>query len=247
MKNKVMRFLGQQGMSMVEIMMAVGMLSVVSIGVMQLSKNMNKTSRTATKNFDIEGVMREISQHMANLDNCSATVFGASGSGNTVLTGLKELDATNNGAIQRHPRLYASTTSSPKYVANGMIINGMYLKWKSNTTTGANYDLYVSFMKSVKANSSALAKDMTWGQNIVTRKLPLTLDNCNRFIAVGNTQQAAAGKCNAAGGGSGMAGTAYVSLYSAAGANANAMGVSDTQYFVSCRVCSTRTTVNGCL
>ena len=235
--------LSQLGMSMIEIMMAVGMLSVISLGIMSMSKNMTKASKTASKNFDIETVMREIQSHMSINDNCTATVLGASGSGDTVVTSMKYF-AANSGSLYKHDRLKASTLTTPYYVSNGMIINGMYLNWVANTGNGASYELKVTFIKNVKEAKTAGAQITTYGPNIVTRKIPLQLDNCSRSVAVGNSQQAAAGQCTSSGG---SPGTEFIPIYSAAGAVANAMGVSDTQWFTSCRICAVRTTVNGCL
>lgn len=244
----------QLGMSLLEVMMAVAMLSVVSLGVMTLNKNMNKTSKTAQRAMDIDGVMREIQNHMTNRENCSATVVGASGSGSTVITSLKSIDtrASTNGSIQAHPRIKASTMAAPAFLAPGLIINGMALRWLSNTTTGSNYELAVTFVKSVKAatQTTTAAADGMFGPNIVVRKIPLQLDNCDRYVAFGNTQQAAAGTCNT--GFSGQTGAtvgSYVAINSLAGPSANSIGITDTQYAVACMVCpaGARTSVKGCL
>lgn len=247
------RFLNQRGMSLLEVMIAVSLLSVVSLGVVSLMKNIDKSSKTAQKNADIDATMREITQHLTNQENCSATFVGASGSANTIITGLKEIDSrsTANGALGRHNRLVASTPSTPSYLSPGLIINGMFLKFVSNTTTSANYELHVTFMKSVKAFNSPTtnAADSFYGANIVTRKIPLQLDNCDRYVATGNTQQAAMGQCTSATGGTGSTVGPVVAVYSAAGAVANSLGVNDTQYMVACKVCpaGARTSVKGCI
>lgn len=244
-----MRSNNQKGMTLIEVMIAISILSVISVAVISLMKNLDKTSKTAQKKADIDSTMREIQAHLADKQNCSATVYGASGSLNTVITGLKEIDLRpgQNGDVRAHNRLKSSTLSSPSFIAPGVIINGMFLKWVSDTTTGANYELYVTFIKSVKAANSptTAAADSMYGPNVVTKKIALQLDNCDRYVAFGNTQQAAAGHCSASGG---YTVGDYVGLYSAAGAAANAAGVSDTQFGVACRICPTiRAPVKGCL
>lgn len=246
----------QRGMTLIEIMIAISILSVISVAVISLMKNIDKSSKSAQKAADIDGVMREIQTHMNNPENCSATVFGASGSTNTVITSLKEIDtrSTSNGALQAHPRLKASTLSSPSYLSPGLIINGMMLKFVSNTTTGANYELHVTFVKSVKAANSPTSKaaDTFYGANYVSRKIPLQLDNCTRIIAIGNSQQAALGQCASATGTGSPVGS-VVGIYSLPSApdiaNANAAGISTTQYAVGCRICpvGARSAVKGCL
>lgn len=237
----------QRGMTLLEIMISVAILGIISVGVMKLMENMNKTSRTASKAGDIESVTREIQNILNVKESCSVTVFGALGNGNTILTGIKQIDPAN-GYVTSHPRLIVSTPSSPKYVAPGMIINGMLLKFISNFSGGANYELVITFIKSVRATTSTVAANMTLGQNIVTKTIPLQLDNCNRFVAAGNTLDEAAGQCAANTNGFSTTVGSAVSIYSDAPAAVNAIGISDTTVFVACKECTaTRTTVNGCL
>lgn len=234
-----------RGFSLMEVMIAVSILSVVMVGVMTLGKNLNKTTRTASKAMDMEGTMREIQNFLNNKENCSITVWGASGSANTLLSGLKEIDV--NGVVKGHSRLKVSTSAAPSYVASGMIINGMFLRHVSDTSSGANYELYVTFMKSVRANTSTVVADATYGQNLTTRKIALQLDNCTRYVAFGNDVASASGRCIAEGGepvGNSLP------IYSVSNVAAQQVGVAASiHHAVACRVCSTgaRTVVNGCI
>jgi len=232
-----------------EVMIAVSILSVISIGVMTLSKNMSKVTREAQKTYDVQAIMKEISDSMAKKANCSVTVFGAAASGNTVLTGLKTI--SDIGIVTPHDRLKVSRPSAPVYVAPGMIINGMLLKWKQNNPNGADYELVVTFLKSVKAaNGSAEAN--SFGNNMVVKSLPLQIDNCRRLVASGPTPQSVMGYCGSAiGAGFGTNAQVIgpvVTLQSNGGAAATNSGVSAQHSFGACQLCeATRPQVNGCL
>lgn len=199
----------QSGMSLIEIMMAVGILSAISVSVVMLSKNMDKSVKSAELKQDIEGVTREIAQLMNQKESCTATVWNALGSANSVtyLSSIKLLNTRNQ--IEAHPRLKVSTTASPSWVGAGIIINGMYLRHLADTANGANYELRVTFLKSVKAaQGNTRVKDTFFGQNAETRKIPLQLDNCRRFMAIEplnetapvSAYSGAAARCTSAGG-----------------------------------------------
>jgi prepilin-type N-terminal cleavage/methylation domain-containing protein len=243
----------QVGMSLIEVMIAVSILSAISLSVIMLGKNMDKSVKSAELKADITEVTREISQILDNKENCSATVFGASGNSSTLLTSIKVLNGRNQ--ITAHSRLRASSTSSPSYVGKGIIINGMYLKWVSDSTVGGNYELRITYIKSVKAavgttGGAALARDTFFGQNAETKIISLQLDNCDRYVVT--TPQDGAGApisaeatCTAAGG-TVVGETVYFT---------SANPATPTQFAsVGCRVCAapagppgTRGTVKGCL
>ncbi len=235
----------QRGMSLIEVMIAVSILSLIMVGVMTMSKNMEKSAKSAEKKSDIEQVVREIQTLLADKENCSATVMGAAATGNTVITSIKQLNSA--GTLVGHTRLRSSTQAAPTYVSKGMIINGMFLKWLSNTASGANFELHVTFMKSVKAGGATAgaekAKETFYGSNLVTRVIPLQIDNCTRYVAFGVDAASAQGFCVQSGG------TPTGSVVSLFSDSAPSVTVPDNHYAVACRVCDpvTRPRVNGCI
>lgn len=238
------RILDEKGASLLIVMLVIAMFSVIIVQVLGYTRNADKNRRTAAKTTEIDNVMAEIQSVLDNKLNCAATVFGASGSSTTMLSGLKELDT--NGMVKGHPTLKISTPTAPVYVARGVIINGMFLKWLSNTPSTANYELYITFIKNVKAvtNPGAIATNSTYGPNYTTRKITMQLDNCQRLVAFGNTMPDAVAQCT---NGGGIPSSEVVPLYYDVGITLNRQGVLNTQYAMACRFCGTRTVVQGCI
>lgn len=243
----------QSGMSLIEVMIAVSILSAISLSVIMLGKNMDKSVKSAELKADVIEVNREISQILDNKDNCTATFYGASGSGNSLISSIKLLNTRNQ--IEAHSRLKVSSSTTPTYVGKGIIINGMYLKWVSNNTVGANYELRVTFIKSVKAaggttGDATRARDTFYGQNAETKIIPFQLDNCTRYVVT--TPQDGAGApvsanstCVAAGG-TVFGDTVY---FTSATPAAPDPGNTPSQFAsVGCRICgATRENVKACL
>jgi prepilin-type N-terminal cleavage/methylation domain-containing protein len=244
-----MKFMrSQSGMSLIEIMMAVSILSVISVSVVMLSKNMDKSMKSAELKADMESVTRDIAQLMSVKENCSATVAGASGSGtpvpNTFLSSIKVVNSRNQ--VEAHPRYKVSSITNPLLVGSGIMINGMYLKHLSdNVGSGASYELRITFIKSVRAaEGNQRVRDTFYGQNAETKKIPLQLDNCQRYMAVGRQNGtgapiSAAAVCTSAGGQ--LVGEVIVVN------SGGAPTTPDTFQMVGCRVCSTRTSVRACI
>ncbi len=223
----------QSGMSLIEVMVAISILSVISVAVLTMSKNMDKSVKNAEKRGDIESLMLLINQHMANKENCTATVLGAAPAVNstTMLTSLKLFRDT--GRLTSDPRLSVKSVSATD-TRNQVIINGMYLTNRADTGIGGNYDLVITFVKNPKAATGAAISAGGTVTNYVTRKIPLSLDNCQRTLrwaVAPNTPTCAVG----------TAVGAPISVNSANGSSP------DTTFnVIACRDCATRVTVRGC-
>lgn len=224
----------QAGMSLVEVMVAVSILSVIMVGVMTMGRNMDKTAKNAEKRSDIEGLMAQITQALANKDNCSATVLNAAGGVNstTMLSGIKLFDA--NGNLEANPRLRVSSISASD-TRNTTVINGMYLTNRANHGAGASYDLIVTFVKNPKAATGAAVSAGNTMVNYVTRKIPLDLDNCTRTLA-----WSVASQTPTCASGSPVNSTPIVVTSNSSAHPGERFNV------IACRDCSTRTTVRGC-
>ena len=180
----------ESGVSLFSVMMLASIIGTLSVVVMTMNKNMNKESKTAQKNIDIDNVMNEIRTALNNKETCSITVFGAHPSLDTVLSGIKELDTS--GSVVPHSKLVVSTVSSPRYLAPGLIINGMFLKYvpddppKVPVINGRHFDLIITFMKSTKAASSAIAADTFYGSNIISRRIATSTHIKPEYISTNN-------------------------------------------------------------
>ncbi len=225
----------QSGMSLVEVMVAVSILSVIMVGVMTMGRNMDKTAKNAEKRGDIEGMMAQITQAMVNKESCTATVMNAAGGVNstTMLTGIKMFDS--NGNLEANPRLRVSSIAAGD-TRNSVVINGMYITNRANHGIGANYDLVVTFVKNPKAAGGGAVSAGNTMVNYVTRKIPLDLDNCTRTLrwAVVPTIPSCVGSETA------------VSSTPVVVTSSSASHPNERFNIITCRDCNTRTTVRGC-
>ena len=169
----------QAGMTLVEVMVAVSIITVMILAMMTMGKNMDKSAKNAEKRGDIESIMQQINQALTNRDTCTATVMGAAAAGTTVLTGIKSFSTT--GQLSHMPGLSVSAVTAGD-IRNQVIINGMYLINRGDHATGANYDLVITFVKNPKAAGGSVASQQNVLGNYITRKIPLTLDNCTRSL-----------------------------------------------------------------
>lgn len=241
----------ESGVSLIQVMILATILGGLSIAAMTMSKNMNKERKTAEKKLDIDKVMNEIEVALSNKDTCSVTVFGAHATNDTRLSGIKELDTS--GSVVAHSRLVVSTPTSPLFLAPGLIINGMFLKYVPENPplvpviNGRHFDLHITFMKNTRATTSAVSADTFYGSNLVTKKIRLRLDTCNRWVASGNNYYDASIQCSNHNGSSQIIGKAIPITWDVSTAQ-NDAGVFDTMVFAACQDCSSKVqTVKGCL
>jgi prepilin-type N-terminal cleavage/methylation domain-containing protein len=66
-------FMDKKGFSLVEVMVAAGMLGLVSLGVMKLTENQSKSSKTFETKFEVTSIVAEIRTLLSNSDSCTST------------------------------------------------------------------------------------------------------------------------------------------------------------------------------
>jgi len=171
----------QAGMSLVEVMISVSILTVIMLGMTTMMKNAGKSSKDLEKRSDIEGIMQMITLHMANKENCSATVRGAAGTvagAVTRLSGFYRINSAGQYEAEDRLRVQAVTAGDTR---NSPIINGLALVYNS----GNSFDLVVTFVKNPAAAAGRVASQAGTMQNVVSRRIPLVLDNCTRTYGYG--------------------------------------------------------------
>ena len=64
-----------RGFSLAEIMVSVGLLGVISLGVMQVMKESSKLKKTSSQNVNVDAVVTKIQNLIRNPDVCKSTLF----------------------------------------------------------------------------------------------------------------------------------------------------------------------------
>lgn len=154
-----MNKLDSKGFSLVEVLIAAGMLGVISLGVMKISENQTEVQKKAEVNFEINSISNVISQNLLNGDACGYTL----GVGNSIGSGtiIPEIKSRNNTV------LFNLTTP---YGNNQVKINSMILNNLVTSGTGPKYgdvSLQVTFEKTSK---------VIHGNKIVIKSFPLKLE-----------------------------------------------------------------------
>jgi len=99
---------------------------------------------------------------------------GVAATGRTFISSIKQLDDRGRVESVQHLKVVPSNSMTSSLPT----ITGMYLQWNSDHSNGANYDLWVTITKSRKTNTTF------GGQNTISHKIPLQLDNCTRYMVV---------------------------------------------------------------
>lgn len=235
----------QSGMSLIEVMIAVSILSVISLSVVLLNKNMNKTVKDAEKKGDIETIMRDISAYVSDKQSCAATFAGMTVGGTVgakaFLPSIRTLN--NNGEVVAVDRLRVRDISGSN--SNQTTINGMHIERRANNTDQPDtFVLKVTFVKNPRAaNGNQTSRDTIF-RNYVVREIPLRLDNCQRFNRMTNNSVVPvvpSPACPTAAPVSFPIGPVYTFHSGAAPDTRNYYAVQV------CRTCSTKAQIVGCL
>ncbi len=230
-----MKFLkSQSGMSLIEVMVAVSILSVIMVSVMMLGKNMDKSAKNAEKKGDIESYMREITTLLADKESCSATFAGIAPTANatTQILSLKKVD--ENGIIVPSNRLRVNAIATGD-TRNQVVINGMLLRHgAAQTPNGWDTELVVTFVKNPRAAGGNVTAQGSVMQNYVVKTIPVSLDNCDRKVAWAEQSQTLS--CPAG----------YTAIGQVVTINSSGGASSGVYKMQACRSCAVRTNFISC-
>lgn len=166
----------QAGMSIMEIMVAMGLLGILSLGAMELMKNMNKSALSGELAVDVNQAYSEIQKIMSNPSHCTGNLEGR-----TVYPGQEiSIEALylkdNNG---NSAPFYVA--GDPKYKIGKIYIKQIGLAYDRETEDGAMLKLNVIFSKDLP-NS----KREFFGGKEIKKELSVHVDNCYREALSGN-------------------------------------------------------------
>lgn len=177
--------INQKGFSLVQIMIAMGLLGVISVGIMQVMKTGSKTQTTLETSFELTSVLGQIERNLTSPTACEATVKDKSLG--DALTAINDYDSDGE-------------TIKPLYSVNQDIGKIKILSIKidtaiSTTSDGGLTNIIIDF------DRASSGKREVFGGKTFSKKIPIFVDNCDRDLIVnqasrGNLQTT----CNGFGG-----------------------------------------------
>ncbi|WP_412473839.1 tail fiber domain-containing protein [Halobacteriovorax sp. YZS-1-1] len=202
------------GFTLVEIMVAAGLLGVLSVALVNMISNINRTSKRASQVFNVQQEIQRISTLLADQDSCFATFngesFGSTAQGadfnfNTisrvdgagVASNIYTLNQELGGADGKvHLESLSATITSnapgPSYMQAGVSV----VKVDAN--------IRVQFEKGGPTASIEAVRNSSIGQTIITRDIPVSFvlneANGNVVSCYGANSQYTDAVCDAFGG-----------------------------------------------
>ncbi|GAB4018180.1 MAG: hypothetical protein Fur0010_19240 [Bdellovibrio sp.] len=138
--------LGQRGMSLIEVMVAAGLMGVMAYMGMMLYEQQNRQSRDLQSRFEVQDVLAQISSLLANPDSCQASLGvvditqADTVPGPPFLTEFIGVDK-NNKAITKDRFLTKLNDSTKKYGNNLLQIDRYEISTNGDEEMGLNQEL----------------------------------------------------------------------------------------------------------
>lgn len=109
-RRRKFKFLGTKGFTLVEVMVAAGLLGVLSVAVTQIMGNINRGTKKVRQDFEVNSFKNRISTLMLSQEVCSAT-----------LSGLEVTDAPGGTAVPFIKKLPADTIGDAVFKPNDVV------------------------------------------------------------------------------------------------------------------------------
>lgn len=168
----------QRGFSLAEVMVAAGMLGVISLGMMQLTKNTNQQQKKVVQDFSVNEVVFAMQNTLRDKGSCEATFEGVSVTAATPALTIRKRDKAGVVSTVFSPGQIVGQNSEGR-----MQITSIVLQSFANGTPGTA-TVRVTF---TRQNAFAQA---TLGQQTVVRDIAVKIseggNNLLNFGVVGN-------------------------------------------------------------
>ncbi len=198
-----MKKFGPSGFTLVEIMVGAALLGALSLGVMQLTKSMQKGQKTVELKGQKSDVMTTLKLYLSNKSSCEETLRG-------IVAGPTIADSTPVTKIIRGGTVPAPVVDlganlgveygegAAKIKIDSMMLS-KYEETKAPTPTVPGEGTAVLLFNFRKNSNS---KDGTYGPDTYTEKIPLQLyvDNTHKVVACMDREGASTAACEMFGG-----------------------------------------------
>ena len=135
----IMKIKNESGFTLVEVMVAVGLLGGLAVAGMSLFKNQNKAQKNVEKNYEVTTIANEIRNVLSTPANCLASLNGVNPSGGAVTYLKKEINSVLTDVYPVNTKLpgdikinsYGLVKTHPSLQANETILQITFSKGKS--------------------------------------------------------------------------------------------------------------------
>ncbi|MBK24104.1 MAG: hypothetical protein CME70_08905 [Halobacteriovorax sp.] len=141
-KNKsiLLMLLGRpNGFSLVEIMVAAGMLGIVSLGVMQLTKNMTRSTKRMKQDFEAQTKIVQISNELNDQNACTATLQNLTLNGDITTTPVPDINKAD-GTVLIAPGVDFGASVGGRIHIESIGVRGFLNNGDFGTTPGTHYE-----------------------------------------------------------------------------------------------------------
>src|SRR5690606_9636116 len=104
--------MNQKGFSLVEILMAAGIVGGIALTVAKLSQDSARVTKTTEANNEINNFMSDVSYILSDKASCEATVAGSETIGAQISTIKKVKDSTIFNVYELDPKKYGNNSFS---------------------------------------------------------------------------------------------------------------------------------------
>lgn len=117
-----MKLLNEKGFSLVSVMVAAGMLGVLSLGVMQLTKTSSNTQTFFQSSMDSLDLSREVTLILSSPNDCAASFAGTTFRGSQIQTTSEDIQLWSSDQDGNRSRLRFSSDSADKQSKLGKVV-----------------------------------------------------------------------------------------------------------------------------
>lgn len=130
--------MNQKGFSLVEILMAAGIVGGIALTVAKLSQDSARVTKTTEANNEINNFMSDVSYILSDKASCEATVAGSETIGAQISTIKKVKDSTIFNVYELDPKKYGNNSFSISSIRTSLEDGGVLLLFdikRANVTT----------------------------------------------------------------------------------------------------------------
>src|SRR5690606_19769231 len=124
----------QKGFSLVEVLMAAGIVGGIGLTVAKLGQDSARVTKTTEANNEINAFIGDVSYILSNKENCNATISGSETIGSQITAIKRVRDGSVFNVYELSPKQYGNNSFSVQSIRSSLIDGGVSLLFDINRT-----------------------------------------------------------------------------------------------------------------